>query len=547
MTRAEQRAAPTELPTVHSLRFTEPLGGFRAWAGFIVLCTGMFMAILDVQIVATSLPTIQAALTMSQSQTSWIQTAYLIAEVIAIPLTGLLIRMLTLRWLFIVALTLFTVASLGCATSESFGALIYWRVFQGFSGGALIPAVFAAVFLLLPVRRHEVAMGLAGMLAVIAPTLGPIVGGWITTTFSWHMLFAINLAPGILAISLAIFLLPIERLRPKLLRELDLASLIYIGISLAALEIGLKEAPQRGWTSFIVLELFALSAGMLAACVRRTLLASSPIVELRTLRDFNFAAGCLLSFVCGIGLYGSVYLMPAFLGFVRGHDALEIGRIMLVTGVAQLIITPFAVLLQRWVDLRLLACLGFVGFAIGAAMSIGQSPRTDYDGMFWPQIIRGASIMLCLLAPTQLALGHLASVKIPDASALFNLMRNLGGAIGLALIDTVIYGRAPGLAESLKSQLSTGNAKTFEFVGIPARYIGTPLSTISPDVQTFLKGMIGRAATTLAINEAWALMAILALGAIAVCFVCSLRPLVAFDRVKAVAVRLPRAADERDL
>jgi DHA2 family multidrug resistance protein len=547
MMRANPRTAPTEMSAVHSAEATEPPGGCSAWAAFTVLCSGMFMAILDVQIVATSLPTIEAALSMSQSQTSWIQTAYLIAEVIAIPLTGLLIRMLTLRWLFVGALVLFTVASLGCAISESFVTLICWRVFQGFAGGVLIPAVFAAVFLLFPARRHDVAMGVAGMLAVIAPTFGPIVGGWITTSFSWHMLFAINLAPGIAAIGLGVLLLPPDRTQPKLLRELDLASLVFIGIALAAFEIGLKEAPERGWTSFVVVELLVLSAGMLLAFVRRSLRVTSPIVELRTLRDFNFSIGCILSFVCGLGLYGSVYLMPAFLGFVRGHDALEIGQIMLVTGIAQLVITPLAVLLQGKVDVRLLACLGFVGFAIGAAMSIGQSPRTDYDGMFWPQIIRGASIMLCLLAPTQLALGHLASIKIPDASALFNLMRNLGGAIGLALIDTVIYGRAPALAESLKSRLLAGDAKAFEFVGIPARYITTPLTTLSPNVQASLKGMVGRAATTVAMDEAWALMAMLTLGATAICAVCSLTPLLASGRARTIGVSSSRAASESDL
>jgi DHA2 family multidrug resistance protein len=154
------------------------------WPGFLLMCLGMFMAILDIQVVATSLPTIKEAFGISADAMSWIQTAYLIAEVIAIPLTGLLTRVLTLRWLFVSAITLFTVASIGCAFSSSFASLIVFRVVQGFAGGALIPAVFSAVFLLFPTKLHATATTVGGVVAVLAPTVGPVVGGWITETYS---------------------------------------------------------------------------------------------------------------------------------------------------------------------------------------------------------------------------------------------------------------------------------------------------------------------------------------------------------------------------
>src|SRR3984957_5140361 len=196
-----------------------------AWAGFAMMCIGMFMAILDVQVVATSLPTIQDALVIPRDQMSWIQTAYLIAEVIAIPLTGFLTRLLTMRWLFVVTITIFTAASIGCAASDSFGALLAWRVLQGFSGGTLIPAVFTAVFLLFPPRLQGVATTIAGVLAVLAPTVGPIAGGWITQPFSWHWLFLINVAPGILSAAGAVWLLPVEKPGPGEMRAFDILSL----------------------------------------------------------------------------------------------------------------------------------------------------------------------------------------------------------------------------------------------------------------------------------------------------------------------------------
>src|ERR1019366_8130840 len=219
------------------------------WIGFATMCIGMFMAILDVQVVATSLPTIQSALAIPPDQMSWVQTAYLIAEVVAIPLTGFLTRTLSMRGLFVLAVAVFTLASLGCAASGSFAALIAWRVLQGFAGGTLIPAVFSAVFLLFPTQRQGLATTFAGVLAVLAPTVGPIVGGWITETYSWHWLFLINIAPGIISAVLAGNLLPKAPMHVDEVRTLDILSLTLLAMALAALEIALKEAPMRGWNS----------------------------------------------------------------------------------------------------------------------------------------------------------------------------------------------------------------------------------------------------------------------------------------------------------
>src|ERR1700716_1889033 len=281
-------------------RVAEP--GAATWLGFVLMCVGMFMAILDIQVVATSLPAIQDALSISRDAMSWIQTAYLIAEVIAIPLTGWLTRVLTLRWLFVIAIVLFTVASIGCALSGSFLTLVSFRVLQGFAGGTLIPAVFSAIFLLFPIRLYPVATTMAGIVAVLAPTVGPVVGGWITETWSWQWLFLINVAPGLLGAVVTPFLLP--RGRPRL-------------------------------------------------------------NNLSTLKTRSFAIGCALSFCLGVGLFGSVYLMPVFLAYVRHHGALEIGTIMLVTGVAQLVTAPIAGTLESRLDSRLLSAAGFALFAFG--------------------------------------------------------------------------------------------------------------------------------------------------------------------------------------
>ena len=216
------------------------------WIGFSALGLGMFMAILDIQVVATSLPKIREALDIPPERMSWLQTAYLIAEVISIPLTGWLTRVLTMRGLFVTAIAVFTMASAGCALSSGFASLTTWRVAQGLAGGTLIPVVFVAVFLLFPNRLESVASTIAGVLAVLAPTVGPIVGGWITQTYSWHWLFLLNIIPGIIACAAGWLFLPRAYPNLALARSLDLVSLACISLSLAALEIGLKEPPQRG-------------------------------------------------------------------------------------------------------------------------------------------------------------------------------------------------------------------------------------------------------------------------------------------------------------
>lgn len=483
------------------------------WIGFGVMCLGMFMAILDIQVVATSMPTIQAAIGIAPDQISWIQTAYLIAEVIAIPLTGYLTRLLGLRWLFVLAVGMFTTASLGCALADKFVPLIGWRVAQGFSGGTLIPAVFSAVFLLFPARGQALATTLAGVLAVLAPTVGPIVGGWITETYSWRWLFLINLAPGVLCCAVATFALPAASRQAGQTRRLDLAGLLLMATALTALIVALKEAPARGWLSLTVAGAFTVALIAAAGFARRTLGARYPVVELRTLGDRTFAAGCVLSFILGVGLFGSVYLMPVFLGYVRGYDALAIGSVMLVTGAAQLLTAPVAVLLERRLNTRLLAGAGFLMFAIGLGLSAFQTRETGFSDMLWPQVLRGVAVMFCLLPPTRMALGGLSAAQVPDASGLFNLMRNLGGAIGLALIDTIIYGRAPSHAHAIVARLQAGDLETAKAVGIPtAVFLHRGAGPIDPAAAAILEPMIKRLALVQSINEAWAAVAVLTLA-----------------------------------
>lgn len=487
---------------------TRHSAGPRTWIGFGALCLGMFMAILDIQVVATSLPDIQASLHIPPTRMSWIQTAYLIAEVIAIPLTGWFTRVLTMRGLFVLSTAVFTLASLGCALSTSFAELVPYRIIQGFAAGTIIPTVFTAVFLLFPFRLQGLATTLAGVVAVLSPTLGPVVGGWITETYNWHWLFLINLAPGALVTGLAFRLLPAEKPDFAFALTLDWLGLMLLAAALATLEIVLKEAPGIGWQSAPIMALSAFCLLTAAGFIRRTWRAPHPVVDLTSFADRDFAVGCALSFVLGMGLYGSVYLMPVFLSYVRQHGALDIGLVMLVTGGTQLLIAPLAAALERRSDARLLTACGFALFAAGMGASYFATPTTDFDGMFWPQVVRGSAIMFCLLPPTRLALGHLSSDRLPGASGLFNLMRNLGGAIGIALIDTVIWGRVPAHIERLVARLMAGDAETARFVGLPLdRFHGQPIGPIDEPTRDIIQPLVEQAGLAAAIDEAWLMLA----------------------------------------
>ncbi|WP_047170372.1 DHA2 family efflux MFS transporter permease subunit [Novosphingobium sp. Rr 2-17] len=486
------------------------VAGYREWTSFVLMCLGMFMAILDIQIVATSLPAIQTALGIAPDQMVWVQTAYLTAEIVAIPLTGYLTAQLGMRWLFVGAVSLFTLASLGCALSGGFHQLIAWRIVQGFAGGTLIPAVFAAVFLLFPPRSQALATTIAGVAAVMAPTVGPIVGGWITQSYSWHWLFRVNIVPGLVAaIGVTLFLRGKAAQRQRG-RAIDLPALALLAIGLTALQIGLKDAPSLGWGAPRVLALLGLFASCVAAFVWRTLVSRAPLVELRCFADRNFTIGCMLSFILGFGLFGSTYLMPFFLGLVREHGPLRIGEIMLVTGIAQLLTAPLAVYAERRFDARLLTGFGFVLFAIGLLLSTRQTGQTDFAAMAVPQMIRGAAIMFCLLPPTRMALGRLPGPLVADGSGLFNLMRNLGGAIGLALIDTTIFSRAATEGSRIAGKLRAGDVATAVDIGIPRDAFleqrGQPLDDFAIEM---IRPLVEKAALVPAINAAWLLCGLL--------------------------------------
>jgi DHA2 family multidrug resistance protein len=425
---------------------------------FATMCVGMFIALLDIQIVSASLRDIGGGLSAGADETAWVQTSYLIAEIVVIPLSGWLSRVFSTRWLFCASAVGFTIASLLCGLAWNIQSMIAFRALQGFLGGSMIPMVFTSAFMFFSGKQKVIAASTIGAIASLAPTLGPVIGGWITDVSSWHWLFYINLVPGIFVAIAVPMLVKIDKPDLSLLKGADYASMVFMALFLGCLEYTLEEGPRWNWFSDQTIIATAwISAVAALAFVSRTLMVANPIVDLRALKDRNFALGCFFSFVTGIGLFATIYLTPLFLGRVRGYSALDIGLAVFSTGVFQVLSIPLYAFLANRVDLRWILMGGLALFAVSMW---DFSPIThDWGGkeLLLPQALRGIAQQLAVPPAVTLTLGGLAMSRLKQASGLFNLMRNLGGAIGIAACATILNDRTNLHFTRLAEHLSSTN------------------------------------------------------------------------------------------
>ena len=416
-----------------------PAGSLRTILPFAVMCVGMFVALLDIQIVASSLADIGGGLSAAQDQISWVQTAYLIAEIIMIPLSGWLTRVFSTRWLFTASALGFTFASMLCGLAWSIDSMIVFRALQGLLGASMIPTVFTSSFHYFEGPRRVYAAAVVGTIASIAPTLGPVIGGWITDTLDWHWLFYINVLPGLLVALGVALLVDIDKPDRSLLANADYPGIVLMAIALGTLEYTLEEGARWNWFSDQTIRTCAIVSAVTGALfVIRSLTYRQPVVDLRALSNRNFLLGCILSFVTGIGIFSTIYLTPLFLGYVRGYSAWQTGVAVFSTGVASLVGVPVYVMLGRRIDLRWLMMFGLASF--GLSMWSFSLITHDWGGdqLFIPQILRGFPQVFAVAPSVTLGLGSLSPARLKYASGLFNMMRNLGGAVGIAMCGAVL-------------------------------------------------------------------------------------------------------------
>jgi DHA2 family multidrug resistance protein len=490
----------------------------RKFVIFAFMALGQFMALLDTQIVAASMSDIQAGLAAAPDESSWIQTAYLMSEIVMIPFAGWLARAFSTRWTFVVSAAGFTIASIACAFAPDIQAMIVARVFQGFLGGAMIPTAFATGFTLFTGKKRAIIPATLGLLGSLAPTIGPTLGGRITDLLSWHWLFFVNVIPGLACVIVIALLGRVDEPEPSLLRGFDLLGLALLAVFLGSLEYVLEEGYRWNWFDDPTIRnlawLGAVSGGLF---VWRSLAHRNPIVDLRVLRNRSFAVASLFNFITGFGMFASVYILPLYLARIQGFDARQIGDAVFIAGFAMVFGAPITARLLGRMDLRYMVAFGLALFALGLWLSASLTSQWTGDQLFWPQVIRGFSIMFCIVPATNTALGSVLPSQLKMSSGLFNTMRNLGGAVGIACVNTWLNDRTNQHWHRLTENLTTANPRVQAWLGHVDQRMGSlgggPV-LLDHRSLALLAQTVRREAVTMAFADSFHLMALLFLGAL---------------------------------
>src|SRR3954468_1975609 len=414
----------------------------KTWIAVIGATLGAFMAVLNIQIVNASLANIQGGIGAGIDDGGWISTSYLIAEIVVIPLSGWLAQVFSIRIYLLTNAVLFLAFSAACALAQDLPQMIALRAMQGFTGGVLIPLAFTLVITLLPKAKQPIGLALFAISATFAPAIGPTIGGYLTENWGWEYIFYVNLVPGAVMVGMLYYALEATPMKLALLREGDWAGIITMAIGLSALQTVLEEGNKDDWfgSPFIV-KLSVIAGLALTAFIAIELTTKKPLLNLRLLARRNFGFGVLANFLLGIALYGSVFILPVYLSRIQGYNAEQIGMVLAWTGLPQLLLIPLVPRLMQRFDPRLIIGVGFALFAASNFMNIYMTNDYATDQLFWPNIVRALGQALVMAPLSAVATSGIEAENAGSASGLFNMTRNLGGAVGIALLQTLLTKR----------------------------------------------------------------------------------------------------------
>lgn len=415
-----------------------PAVSLKNWLGVSAALLGAFMAVLDIQITNASLNDITGALGASLDEGAWISTAYLVAEIVVIPLTGWLSQVFSVRRYLLVNTALFIVFSVTCAFATNLPQMILFRAGQGFTGGVLIPMAFTVILTTLPPAKHPIGLAMFGLSATLAPSLGPTVGGWLTDSYSWQYIFYLNVIPGMLLLAGVWYALPQMPMQLNLLKQGDWLGIATMAMGLACLEFFLEEGNRQDWFGSLQIQRAAtVAAVVLPIFVIWQLIKKQPLLNLRLLGRRNFFIAVVTTMGLGMGLYGSTFILPLYLTQIQGYNAMQIGETIMWAGMPQLLITPFVPKLMQRVDLRLLVAIGFMLFGLSCLMNTNMSQDTAVLQLIPAQIIRALGQPLVMTPLSSFATAGIEPKQIGSASAIYNMARNLGGSFGIAALGTL--------------------------------------------------------------------------------------------------------------
>jgi len=412
------------------------------WIAVLAAMIGSFMAILNIQITNASLLNIEGGIGTGVDNGSWISTSYLIGEIVVIPLTDFLSRVFSFRRYMLASAALFAAFSVACAFTHDLPSMIAMRGLQGFAGGVLIPMAFTMVLTKLPKPQQPVGLAIFALSVTFAPAIGPTIGGYLTENYGWRTIFFVNVIPTVVMVSALYLTLERQPMQLKLLKEGDWAGIVTMAIGLSALQTVLEEGNKDDWfASPFILRLAVIALVSLSLFIWIELTTEQPLIRLRLLKSRNFGFGTIAVTMLGFALFGSVYILPAYLGQAQGYNAEQIGSVLAWTGLPQLVLIPLVPKLMQRFDARYIAFTGLMIFAYSCFMNTAMSPDYAGDQLWIPNIVRAIGQAMVLTPLTSVTTSETAPQDAAAASGISNMLRNLGGAIGTAVLATVVTKR----------------------------------------------------------------------------------------------------------
>jgi DHA2 family multidrug resistance protein len=437
----------------------------RDWIAIFGAILGAFMAVLDIQITNAALKDIQGGIAASLDEGTWISTGYLVAEIVTIPLSAWLADIFSTKRYLIANCALFLVFSMLCGMSDSLAMMVICRAGQGFTGGVFIPLALTIVLRCLPPSKQPIGLALFGVTATFAPAIGPTVGGWLTDTLSWHWIFYINLFPGLLMMWMIWYGLRRGPMHLERLARGDWPGIVAMAIGLGSLITVLEEGQRKDWFGDpMIVELSIAAAIFIPAFLFFELRHKEPFINLRLLIQPAFASASAMGFVLGLTLYGTVYLLPVYLAQIRGYDALQIGEVIMWLGLPQLFIFPIIPAVMRRVDPRLMVAFGLVLFAASCFMNAHLTHEWGIEELRWSQLVRAVGQPFIMVPLSGLSAGSLPDRDQAQGSAIFNIMRNLGGSVGIAMLATYLTVREHFHFSVIAERLTQNSPRTAQAI-----------------------------------------------------------------------------------
>jgi len=494
------------------------------WIAVLAAMIGSFMAILNIQITNASLLNIEGGIGTGVDNGSWISTSYLIGEIVVIPLTDFLSRVFSFRRYMLASAALFAAFSVACSFTHDLPSMIAMRGLQGFAGGVLIPMAFTLVLTKLPKTQQPIGLAIFALSVTFAPAIGPTIGGYLTENYGWRTIFFVNVAPTAVMVSALYLTLERAPMQLRLLKQGDWAGIFTMAIGLSAFQTVLEEGNKDDWfASPFILRLAIVALVSLTLFVWIELTVAKPLIQLRLLRQRNFGFGTIAVTLLGFALFGSVYILPAYLGQAQGYNSEQIGGVLAWTGLPQLLLIPLVPKMMQRFDTRYIAITGLMIFAYSCFMNTAMSPDYSGDQLWIPNIIRAIGQAMVLTPLTSVTTGSIAPQDAAAASGISNMLRNLGGAIGTAVLATVITKREQFHSNIIGQSVTLGREEVRSRIAQSTDFFmahGVPdPATAHHQAIVALGNAVKHQALVMAFSDTFAVIAaVLVLAAIAVTF-----------------------------